>query len=397
VSDRPLRIMFVINSLGAGGAERSLAELAPALAGAGHEPIIMTFLRRTDGFEQEVRDRGIAVEQIPGSGLPSWTRSLHRRIRLIRPDVVHTAIFEADVTGRVAGVRTGVPVVTSLINMSYGPERLLDPNVRRWKLRVVREIDGWTARRLTTHFHAVSQSVKDAAVRTFRIGPERVTVIERGRDPGRLGRPSPERRRRVRSEQGIPENAEVVLAVGRLEHQKGHRHLIDAVARLADRSRLLVLIAGRDGHKSADLKHQVRRLGLDGSVRFLGHRDDVPDLLAAADLLALPSLNEGAAGAAIEAMALGLPVVASDLAPLREAIEDGASGLLLPVASPDALAGAIAQVLEDRSLAGTLGARGREIFEQRFTLDRSVERMVEMYRAVVVAHPAVRPPVAGRT
>jgi glycosyltransferase involved in cell wall biosynthesis len=397
VNDRPLRIMFVINSLGAGGAERSLAELAPELAGLGHEPIIMTFLQRTDGFEQEVRDRGIAVEQVPGGGLLSGARSLHRRIRLIRPDVIHTAIFEADVTGRVAGIRTGVPVVTSLINMSYGPERLLDPNVRRWKLRAVREIDGWTARRLTAHFHAVSGSVKDAAVRALRIRPERVTVIERGRDPGRLGRPSPDRRRRVRSEHGIPKDAEVVVAVGRLEHQKGYRYLIDAAARLAGRPRLVLLIVGRDGHMSADLKHQVRRLGLDGSVRFLGHRDDVPDLLAAADLLALPSLHEGAAGAAIEAMALGLPVVASDLAPLRDVMEDGASGLLVPVASPDALAETIARVLEDRSLAGTLGTRGREIFERRFTLDRSVERMVAMYRAVVAARLVHRPAVVERS
>jgi glycosyltransferase involved in cell wall biosynthesis len=396
VSGRPLRIMFVINSLGAGGAERSLAELAPRLAAAGHEPIIMTFLRRADGFEQEVRDRGIAVEQVPGRGLPSWTRSLRRRIELIRPDVVHTAIFEADVSGRVACIRTGVPVVTSLINMPYGPERLLDPNVRRWKLRAVREIDGWTARRLTAHFHSVSASVKAAAVRTLRIRPERVTVIERGRDPGRLGLPSPERRRRIRSELGIPEDAEVVMAVGRLEHQKGHRHLIDAAARLSDRPRLVLLIVGRDGHMSADLKHQVSMLGLDGRVRFLGHRNDVPDVLAAADLLALPSLNEGAAGAAIEAMALGLPVVASDLASLREVMEDGASGLLVPVASPDELAKAIGRLVDDRGLARNLGSRGKEIFERRFTLDRSTERMVSMYRAVV-AGAADRPAMAERS
>jgi glycosyltransferase involved in cell wall biosynthesis len=188
-----------------------------------------------------------------------------------------------------------------------------------------------------------------------------------------------------------------VVAVGRLEHQKGHRHLIDAVARLSDRPRLVVLIVGRDGHMSAELKHQVRSLGLNGRVSFLGHRDDVPDLLAAADLLALPSLNEGAAGAAIEAMALGLPVVASDLPPLREVTEHGASGLLVPVASPQALAEAIVRLLQDHDLARALGTRGREIFEQRFTLERSVERMVGMYRAVVAAGPADRPAVPGRT
>jgi glycosyltransferase involved in cell wall biosynthesis len=136
---------------------------------------------------------------------------------------------------------------------------------------------------------------------------------------------------------------------------------------------------------SPELKPQVQRLGLEGRVRFLGHRNDVPDLLAAADLLALPSLNEGAAGVVIEAMALGVPVVASDLPSLREVTEDGTSGLLVPVASPDALARAIERLLDDQPLARVLGTRGREIFERRFTLDRSVKRMVGMYRSVLAS------------
>src|ERR671918_29740 len=217
VSERPLRIVFVINSLGAGGAERSLAELAIRLVAAGHEPTFATFVRRPEGFEGLVRDHGISIELIPGRGLPSWTRSLRRFVRRVRPDVVHTTIFEADVAGRLAAFGTGIPVVSSLINVTYGPERLLDPNVRRWKLWGVRQIDGLTARRFTTHLHAVSRSVKDAAVRSLRIRPERVTVVERGRDPDRLGFPTPERRERARRELGIPTDAEVVLSVRRAE------------------------------------------------------------------------------------------------------------------------------------------------------------------------------------
>ena len=383
MSKRPLRIVFVINSLGAGGAEHSLAELAIRLVAAGHEPTFATFVRRPEGFEGLVRDHGISIELIPGRGLPSWTRSLRRFVRRVRPDVVHTTIFEADVAGRLAAFGTGIPVVSSLINVTYGPERLLDPNVRRWKLWGVRQIDGLTARRFTTHLHAVSRSVKDAAVRSLRIRPERVTVVERGRDPDRLGFPTPERRERARRELGIPTDAEVVLSVGRLEHQKGHRYLVAAVAAIRDRPRLVVLLAGRDGYRSAELRQQVRGLGLERTVRFLGHRDDVPDLLAAADLLVLPSLNEGAAGVVIEAMALGTPLVASDLPSLREVTGDGGSGLLVPAGEPEAFAAAIVRILEDERLSRSLGARGRDIFEQRFTLDRSVERMIAMYRSVL--------------
>jgi glycosyltransferase involved in cell wall biosynthesis len=388
--DRSLRILFVINSLGAGGAERSLVELSAGLARAGHEPIIMTFVRCPEGFEDEARRNSVAVERVPGRGVISWARSLHSRIRAIRPDVVHTAIFEADVAGRLAGVGGPAPVVSSLINVTYGPERLRDPNVRRWKLRVVREIDGWTARRLTAHFHAVSGAVRDAAVASLGLRPDRITVIERGRDPERLGRATGERRLSVRRRLGIPEDVELLLSVGRLEHQKGHLHLIDALARLSDRPRLRLLIIGRDGHMSADLRARVERLGLGDSVRFLGHRDDVPDLLVAADLLVIPSLHEGAAGVVIEAMALELPVLASDIAALREATDDGAAARLVPVGSADGIAEAVGELLEDRAAVAAMVSRGRELFERRYTLDRSVERMTNLYMSVVGRSSPVR-------
>lgn len=379
------RILFLINSLGTGGAERSLAELLPRLAEAGVKPVVACLYRRPEGVERPILEAGYDVLFLSSSTTPGRVLEVRRVIHAVQPDLVHTTLFESDVIGRVAAWHTRVPVVTSLVNVTYGPERLLDPNVRRWKLQAVREIDGWTARRLTARFHAVSRSVKDSAVRSLRIPPDKVTVIERGRDPDRLGRPDAMRRQRVRRELGISEDAQVVVSVGRLEHQKGHRYLFDAVAKVGQRPHLTILVAGRDGHMSPELKPQVQRLGLEGRVRFLGHRNDVPDLLAAADLLALPSLNEGAAGVVIEAMALGVPVVASDLPSLREVTEDGTSGLLVPVASPDALARAIERLLDDQPLARVLGTRGREIFERRFTLDRSVKRMVGMYRSVLAS------------
>jgi glycosyltransferase involved in cell wall biosynthesis len=112
----------------------------------------------------------------------------------------------------------------------------------------------------------------------------------------------------------------------------------------------------------------------------LGHRNDLPEVLAASDVFAFPSLYEGLGGAAIEAMALGLPVLASDLPALREVVENGASALLVPPADPFALATALARLLDNEALRRRLGARGREIFRARFTLDRSQERMIELYR-----------------
>lgn len=115
----------------------------------------------------------------------------------------------------------------------------------------------------------------------------------------------------------------------------------------------------------------------------MGHRDDVPDLLAAADLFVFPSLFEGLGGALIEAMALGLPIVASDLDAVREVVDEGRNAVLVPPASSRALADAIVMVLDDRRKAAAFGARSRVIFAERFTSDRSVARMIALYRDVV--------------
>jgi glycosyltransferase involved in cell wall biosynthesis len=296
---------------------------------------------------------------------------------------VHTSIFEADVTGRLAAAGTGVPVLTSLVNTSYATVRRQDPDVAPWKLAATRSIDGWTARHLTTHFHAITHAVGDAAVRDLLLDPERITVIERGRDPSRLGEPSPERRAAARAGLGLTSEAPVLVTVGRQEFQKGQWHLLEAMPKvLAAHPDARLLLAGRTGNASGRLDEVVRSARLDGQVTFLGHRDDVPEILAAADVFVFPSLYEGLGGALIEAMALGLPIVASDLPAIREVVEDGRNAVLVPPGSSSDLAAAIDALLTDEPRRSAMGARGREIFEERFTLERSAARMLALFERV---------------
>ena len=392
-----LRVLFVINGLGTGGAERSLVEMLPIFVREGVEPIVATLRRRSEGVEGWVRSEGYDVRLVDGARWPARLRGVRKVIRSERPDLVHTTIFEADVAGRIAAWGTGVPVLTSLVNTTYTKERLADPHVGRIKLSAVRLIDAWTSRHLTKHFHAITNAVKDAGVSSLGIPPQRITVIERGRDPVRLGAPSRTRRRDARRRLGIGESAEVLLNVGRQEYQKGQRFLLKAVASLAgSRPRTVLLIAGRKGHASAELRELHEALDLGDRVRFLGHRDDVPELMAAADVFVFPSLYEGLGGAVIEAMALGLPVVASDLPALREVVEHGRSGLLVPPRSPQAIADAVAAVLDAPDRAQSMGARGRTIFEERFTLERSALRMVALYRSVARNPSQARVPTSSK-
>jgi glycosyltransferase involved in cell wall biosynthesis len=313
-----------------------------------------------------------------------------------RPELIHTTLFEADLVGRFAAVRTGIPVLSSLVNTGYDPVRLQDPNVRRFRLGAVRVVDGWTSRNLAAHFHAITHAVKDSAIRALGIDPERITVIERGRDPQRLGLPGVERRQHARRALGLADGDEVLISVGRQEFQKGQRFLLEAMKQLLhSRPRAVLLIAGRDGHATAELQRLHGQSGLRERVRFLGHRPDVPDVLAAGDVFVFPSLYEGLGGAVIEAMAMGLPIVASALPALREVVGDGDNAVLVEPGAPSALSSAIGNLLADPGRAADYGRRSREIFEERFTIERSAERMIQLYRDVVCdAQPSRRRGVA---
>jgi glycosyltransferase involved in cell wall biosynthesis len=380
--DALVKVLYVINTLGTGGAERSLAEMLPGLANGGVDPVVAYLYPREHGVEAEIRGRGFRVVRLDADTFPGRVRELRALIARERPHLLHTTILESSLMGRIAALRTPTPVLTSLVNILYSEGRLSDPHLRRWRVGVVRAVDAFTSRYLTDHFHAITGAVRREAAATMRIPPGRITVIERGRDPNRLGRSSPERRARVRRLLGLSEDAEILISVGRQEYQKGHRTLLRALDFLADRPRLILLHAGRPGQETALLERMQRGLG-DNRVRFLGYREDLPDIMAGADLFVFPSMWEGLGGALIEAMALELPIVASRLDPVAEVVNEGVNALLVPPGEAAALARAIADLLDSPYQRREFGRSGRERFERLFTLDRSTRRMLDLYRRLV--------------
>lgn len=379
-----LRILFVIDGLWVGGTERSLADMLPYLVKADIEPTIACLRRCGDeGVENEVLRRGFDVHFLNGKNLFAKAQNLRQLIRDRKPHIVHTALTNANFVGRFAAIGLPTVVVSSLVSTPYSAVRLKDPKINTRKLRVVQMIDAWTSRNLTAHFHAVSNSAKAAAINDLGVSPERITVVERGRDTARLGQPSPQRREQARLRLGLQPDDQMMVNVGRQDYPKGHKYLLEAMANLVEKqSNPTLFIAGRSGQVSPDLEKLKERLHLNGQVRFLGHREDIPEILAAADLFVFPSLYEGLPGAVIEAMALGLPIVASDIPPVREVVEENRNAILVAPASPSELAKAIAMLLADRDKAFAYGRRSRKIFETRFTLQQSTERMIELYHKV---------------
>lgn len=374
-----MRVLFIVDTLGAGGAERSLQELLKPLSQAGVKPIVACFARRQEGVEHLVGDYDVRF--LRGSRLQQM-RELRRIVRAEDIELVHTSLFEADVFGRGSLFGLGLPVVTSLVNMPYEPARLgHDPHVNATKLAVIRFLEIATARATNAHFHAITDAVKRSAARHLRIDLNRITVVHRGRDPERLGRRTAARRLRARAELGIAPDAFVVLNAARQEYQKGQRFLLQAFPQLLrERPDAVLLIAGRNGSASAELRVAAESLG--ERVRFLGHRDDVPELMAAADVFALPSLWEGLGCVVLEALGLELPIVASDLEPLREIVQDGVTARLVPPEQAGALGEALLEVARGPEAATRRALAGRDLFERSFTIEHSARGMLALFEQV---------------
>lgn len=376
-----LRVLHVIDSLARAGAEQSLVAVAPHLLSGGVDLHVAYLTERPDGLRPVLEATGAVVHPPPVEigGRGTWLRRTSALVGDLRPDVVHTTLFESDLVGRLAAARHGVPCISSLVNVAYGREETR--GLPRSRVRAAQAADVATAR-LVTGWHAITHHVADVMSRRLLVPRARIEVIPRGRDRDLLGRRSAERTAAVRERLRVAPDAPLVLAVGRQERQKGHDVLLQAAALLREHHPgLVVLLAGREGGQTEALHERRDRLGLHDVVRFLGVRDDVPDLLAAADVLAFPSRWEGAGGTVLEAMALECPLVTSALPAVREAV-DSTTALLVPADDAFQVAAAVDTTLRDREAARARATRARRRFEQDFTVDSAARRTVDLYDRV---------------
>ncbi|MFQ5693463.1 MAG: glycosyltransferase family 4 protein, partial [Nitrospinota bacterium] len=282
-------------------------------------------------LEERTRERGIEVVLLPHLIRPVCAPAdfralgeIHRFLKSRRFDIVHTHSSKAGLLGRIAARRARVPSVVHtphghIFYGYFGPLRSrLYLGLERWAVRRTDRIIALTERGRREHL-------------ALGVGrPEQYRVIPSG-IPLDDFYPDPQRRRRTRERLGIPEGVPAVGTVGRLTTVKDQKTLLDAADRLRSRFPNLAVFLIGDGELRGPLESQARRLGLQDTVRFLGWRSDVPDLMNALDLFVLCSRNEGMGRALVEAMASGLPAVATDVGGLPDLIRSGVNGRLIPV------------------------------------------------------------------
>jgi len=233
----------------------------------------------------------------------------------------------------------------------------------------------WAA--IPDHLIAVSMSTKKAWVRRYRVDPARITVIPNGIDVRRFRPRRPAAA--VRRELGIPAECRVLGVTGRLHPVKGHTYLLQALPNVIRQHPDVRLVLLGDGDLRAVLEREVARLGLQEVVHFAGHRSDVADITNVYDIAVLPSLQECMPFAALEAMALGKPVVASRCGGIPELVRDGSTGLMVERRNPGMLAGAILKLLESPSLARAMGDAGQQRVRAEFSVREMLEKTFALY------------------
>jgi sugar transferase (PEP-CTERM/EpsH1 system associated) len=364
----PIRVLHLVHRLGAhgrtGGMEYGVIKLVNRMRG-GSVVAGVCSTRLSDAAIRGLLDPGVPFYECRGrdGNDPRLIPALWRVFRQFRPDIVHTHGWGTLIEGLVAARLAGVPRV---IHGEHGT--LQNRWYQRWTQRIA-----WGC---ADGVVSVSGRLAERLARDVGFELSRIRTIRNGVDLERFASTS---RVVARRELGIPDDVVAIGTVGRLVPVKDHATLLTAFAdtwRSQPNTRLF--LAG-DGPLKAALQQQARELGIDTAVRFLGHRSDVEHVLAALDVFVLSSVSEGMSNTILEAMATGLPVVATAVGGADELVVDGHTGLLVAPSQPRALAAALSTLAADGGRRNAMGISGRERVVAAFTVSRMVAEYEQLY------------------
>lgn len=372
-----IRLMKFVTLFAIGGTERQVINIGKGLD-PGRFDLRFACLHRFGELLAECDAQSWSIEEYDISRLYGYT-TLKKQMEFARSlrrqgiQILHTYSFYPNVFAIPAARLAGVPVI-------IGSVRDLGDIWTPWQHTIQK-----LCLSLADHVIINAEAIKkDLLRRGYRA--ERLTVIPNGIDSERFR--VPRSGESVRRELGIPLRAPVVGVLSRLMKTKGLEYFIQAAALIAARvPDVRFLIVGDTKVKQEyreELKRLTIKLGLQNRVVFAGFRLDVPELLAALSISVLPSLGEGLSNSLLESMAAGLPVVATRVGGNPEIVEDGVNGLLVEPADAEALARAICQLLENRTLAKNLGQAGRRLVFTRYSIEQAVATTERLYHSLLL-------------
>lgn len=364
VKTRPIQLIHIVRDFSHGGMENGVANLVNH-----HDPERVQgsiyVLAKADGFVHRVRDqhRVVVLDRCQGND-PWVVWHLARRLRRAKPDIVHTHGWGTLVEGGIAAKLARVPV---WVHGEHGTMETRRRNI--WAQRMM-----W---RWADQLLSVSENHRQALAQTMGVAADRIQAIPNGVALDRFQERSTTTALRQRFH--IPSGHVVIGSVGRLVEVKHYHHLITALAGLIRQQMPISGVLIGDGPLRSALQEQAETLGIAERVHFLGRRDDVPALLPLLDLFVLPSRSEGMSNTILEAMATGLPVVATAVGGTPEMVVDGETGRLVLPEDPKGLEAVLATLLANAEQRRYMGQQARRRVETLYSLSAMVRAYETLY------------------
>lgn len=363
-----ITILYVINQLGIGGAERQLINLAQNIDDKKFQPIICS-LSANVKLAEELNPK-VILEVIPEVSDPDLTRfwKISKLITKYQPAIIHSYLFVANMWTRLVGLTNNIPVIIS--------ERNSNENKAIW-MRVIDRLLAPYARCLIAN----SESGANLAIKRQEISTDRVYIIHNGIDLTPFNHLK--NKEMARKIYGLRVDQPVIGIIGKLYPQKDHDTFFKAISILVERWPNLITLCVGDGPRKEELKSLAEKLKLRNNVIFLGNRLDIPDIMAAVDIIVSSSAWEGMPNVILEAMAASKPVVATSVGGVPEIIEDGKTGYLTPPNSPTLLATSISKLLLNPYLRQIVGRDGRQFVEKQFSIEKMVKDTEKIYYEIL--------------
>ena len=367
-----MRILLLSTSMGMGGADKLLLTAAQTMRSRGNEVMIVS-LTALGPMGLQAQELGIPTESLNmGRGVPD-PRGLVRLVRLVRswrPDVVHSHMVHANLMARVLRLFVRIPVMISTIHNIYEGGR-----ARMTGYRLTNS--------LVDHITIVSEAAADRFVKEGIVPRNLLSVVPNGVDVELFESVPASTRDGLRASLGVAQKF-VWLAVGRYEVAKDYPNMLRAFSAVQQRRPDAVLLIVGRGSLQGETETLAAELGLGDSVRFLGVRHDVPEVMSAADGYVMSSAWEGMPMVLLEAAAAGLPIVATRVGGNHEVVRNQETGYLVSERDADALADAMGRLMElPEHQRRSMGARGREHVRTHYGLQRVAEQWEALYREVL--------------
>jgi glycosyltransferase involved in cell wall biosynthesis len=400
-ASEPIRVLRVIARLNMGGPALHVAYLSAGLRDRGYETTLVagTLARGEGSMSFVAEEAGVEVVQLPQLhreiSVAYDALSVARLVRLIRehrPHILHTHTAKAGAVGRLAAVLARDARPPIVLHTFHG--HVLHGYFGPAQEAVFRQVEQSLAR-ATTRLVAVSPEVRDDLVGLGIAPAEQFAVVRLGVELGDRTGAGGEGRARFRRLFGIPEERFVIGWIGRMTAVKRLPDVLEAFRRVRDRGIDATLCLVGAGPDRDEVERLASRLGLMRHCLFVGYQRDVAPYYAFFDAFLLPSANEGTPVVAIEALAAGVPVVATAVGGVADVVEDGVDGFLAEPGDVEALADRLVRLAEDRELRARMGAAGRVRVPERYAVERLIDDTDRLYRSLL-AEAGLPQPAARR-